>query len=468
MLRARDRLVGWIVTAIAGAASLATEAQASHDSAAASVVREVQTFYASNAICERVGVQVKTPAPGYTDTGASGGPMRTRRASYAIRFRGVPGAGLTPSLSLELGQYQLFARPTEATIAHARNATTYYRQPMEGAITTRALGDVVPPVPLPQLDLAQGPTNIAGEGLCTSFWPYAEGINWTGVEVDPRVPSRRTLRGEFADSGGGTVTLLLSGVRLRMLTIERRSPRVSITLACTPVASCEPEKSVIDVSSRTRVESLLDLKARGGWTHVGEDLPPISISPAGGGDWLLDDLLESPAEAVIVGVPRAEHAVLVFTRVPAPGEVSALARLDFDTLGAHLRSTRASAFNVRSGGGSLVAAEQAELPPRFGYARVLVFSNQPEPAVMLESIKKSGLHWGMRNVLFGASAAESMDLVAPGAEAAVVIIDSKKIVRAVIAVDGTTTTDRLADQIAGALFEVGAPRGMAEFATPKE
>jgi hypothetical protein len=74
----------------------------------------------------------------------------------------------------------------------------------------------------------------------------------------------------------------------------------------------------------------------------------------------------------------------------------------------------------------------------------------------------------MRSVLFGAASATSIDVVAPGAEAVAVVVDSESVVRAVIPVDGATTTEQLADQIAGALFEVGAPRGMAPFVAPEK
>lgn len=435
-----------------------------HDPGASAALQDLQAFYSANPVCERVGVQVKTPAEG-------GGTSKSFRASYALKYRCAVGTGLATSLTLELGSYLLDATPTDVTLAHARNSTTYFRDAIEGAITSQTLAEVVPPVPLPQLDLAQAQRLNPTDGVCTEFWPYASGITWRALETDPRVPTRRTVRGEFTGGGGGgggSVSLLLNGSRLKLLTIERHQPRLTITLAFTPVTACEPEKRLIEVSSRTRVETLLELKPRGGGSHVGDALPAVSISPAGGGEWSLQDLLDSPAEAVIVGVPNAEHAVLVFTREGPGVAAGGATKVDFDRLGAHLRSTRASAFSVKSTGGALAAQELADLPARFGYARVLVFNQLPDPAPMLEAIKKAGQSWGMRNVLFSASAAESMELVAPGAASAVIIVDSKKVVRAVISIEESTTTERLADQIAGALFELGAPRGMAEFVPGKE
>lgn len=433
-----------------------TKLSLAHDGAAATAVREVQLAYGSQAICERVGVQVKLPP------GASGGLPRLWRASFTVRYQAVAESGLSPLVTLDLGQFLLDATPSEVRVAHARDSTTYYAQAIEGQVTPRTIASVVPPLPLPQLDFARA--SAAGGQVCEELWPYASGITWTGVESDQRAPLRRTVRGAF---DGGSVSMLLNGPRLRVLTIERTNPRVTITLSFSALGSCETDKTLVDPSKRTRVDTVLELKPRGGAVHVGDELAKVELSPAGGGEWSLQDLLDSPAEAVIAGVPPAEHAALVFRRVPGPGVMPPLPRMDFDKLGELLRSSRAAAFASRASGSAGAGGDAPEQMPRFGYALVQVF-NTPDPGAMLEGINASGKHWGMRNVLFSAASATSLDLIAPKADAIVVIVDSKRIVRSVIAVDASTDADQLSDQIAGALFEVGAPRGMAPFVAPSE
>lgn len=468
-----------ILLAIATTAIGMTTAPAlAHDPAAVAVLQEVQKHYAAGAVCERVSVQVKQPpAPG-----TPAALPRVSRASYAIRYRAVPEAGLSPRVGLELGQYIVDATPTKLHIAHVRDATSFYASPISGIINPRTLAQTLPPVPIPQLDLAEAATPVAGApggAICTEFWPYAQNIQWTAVEADPRSPSRRTLRGSIQSPGGGVVTVQLAGPRMRVLTIDRAEPRLSITLSFTPLTLCEPDHPQIDVSRRMKVDSLLDLKPRGGSIRVGEDLPQVVLSPAGGGDWSLSDLLDPPAAAAIVGMPPAEHAVLVFTREPmlAPADLSdparsdpaRLSRVDFAKLGTHLRSTRAAAFTPPASvptAPDANPAEHADQPPRFGYARVLVFSN-PDPTAMLQTINATGQQWGMPSVLFSVTPTTSLDMVWPGVDACVLVVDSFRVVKAVIPIDPGMSTEQLADQIAGALFEAGAPRGMAKFVPTK-
>lgn len=434
---------------IAAALSASTPTPAHADPLIDAALADLRATYSTAAICERVGVQVRAGPVGQT---------RISQAGYLLRLAPAGPDG-RPHLALELQQYLLEASSGQLTLAHQRDPSTYFRAPIPEQLSARALLAIIPPVPIPQLDLAApSPDPLAPDPTrWSAITPYAAGITWTSLETDPRSTSARTLRGAFAE---GRVTAILRGSRLHTLTIDRDEPRVTIRMTFAPVPACEPGRTLIDTRDRTRVDSILDLRPRAGQLAIDQPLPPVKISAADGAPWVPADLLESPPDAVIAGIPPAEHAVLIFTRVQPPGALPTLTRIDFDRLGQALRELRAAAFQPPPS--PAPPTDAPEPPPRFGFARVLVFNNPP-PDQVISAIQSAARTWGMRQTLWAAAPADSIDLLAPGAEAVAVVVDSTTTLRAVIAITPDTSTDALEGQILSTLFELFAPRGSAVF-----
>jgi hypothetical protein len=432
-----------------------------HDIEAAGVIEELQRYYRDNAVCDNVQVSVRSfPA---------GQPPRVSRATFRLRYelaRGLEGAASVATL--ELGSLILQAEGSRALLAHARDPGTYVERSLTAGLRPQSLAEVVPPTPIPQLDLALLSTSDATSNVCDQFWPYASGIVWRRSETDARSPNRRTVRGDF---NGGTVILRLLGPRLQTIEITRHNDRVEIILSFKSATPCDPRRKLIDTSSRTKASSITELRPKSMPLLIGERIPDMGLSLASGNPMSIPDLLEPPPEAVIVGMPPAEHAVLLFSRVgsEAPAERGAgvqqpesPTRLKLTDLVRVMRQTRSEAFSARAVAG---AADGGDPLPRFGYALVLAF-NQHSPDTVLRELDDATQVWGGQNVLWAASSERSIELIAPGAESAAVIVDSRGIVRSVIPVTGSSSADSLRDQVLMALFELGAPRGMAPFVMP--
>lgn len=413
-------------------------ASAQSDPAAAAAIIELQNAYRTGEVCERVTLQVKSITPGNA-------LPRTVRSSYVVRMELTPSLiDNRPIVAVDLGSMQFMVRDGLITAVHPRDPATFFNAPHNGFISTRAIAQALQPVPLPQLDLATAPSS---ELPCTEFWPYAKNITWTGVDVDPRQSTRKTIRGVCE---GGLVTLAVSAQRLRTLTIDLADPKTVLTFGFAPSGPCDPQRAAIDVTRRQRVELASDLRPRAGVLKVGARIPELPLSPPGGGQWSLAEILEPPPEAIIVGMPAADHAVLLLTRPSnEDGFIPALPRLDLNKLGDLMRQMRSASFQPRPAGR---LSGDVEPPTRFGFARVLVM-NSPGPEEVIAQLRAAQPKWGTQ-MLWTTNAGATVDVFAPGADAAVVIVDAEGVLRSVLPIEPGITAEQVADQIQASLFEL--------------
>lgn len=457
----------WVVAASVAAGASASVALADPPSPA-DAIRELQKTYRTTETCERVQVEVKFPAPGGapgTRTARSAIVVRLQPVAQAMKYEGAADAGAPGqppvavhaaraigTVSLDLGAIRVWASEGKLVAVHDRNPGTYVESPVDEVLSPVAIGTVIPPVILPALELASTPEDAA----CNRFWPYARDIVWQSVEVDPRQAGRRTIRGTCV---GGTVVLTTQGQRLRSLSIDQPERRTTLTLTFSPASPCDVAKSAIDVAGRERVKTMEDLRPRSGVLRVGTRLPQMPITQAGPGGaqgWDLGGLMQPPASVMAHGVGPAEHVVLVLMRsAPAGGSGAAAAKkFDGDALAPLLAEMRLEAFKARipAAGGLDGDKAPGALIARFGYAPVLVMSS-PTPEEIVARMKSAAERWGP-DVLWTTDARATIDMFAPGADAACVIIDSNFILRAVVPVEGGQTAEQVADQVAAALFEL--------------
>lgn len=421
-------------------------------------MRELQAFYRAGPTCERVQVELRTPAPApATGTKVARSSMVVRVQPRAVgekpkTVEGGASGNTTPTpvsftnsvsaVGLELGQLHIWASEGSLTAVHTRDPTTFFRAPISEELRSSALAEALPPVLLPEMDLA---ACGAGE-TCSQFWPYATGIIWQSVEPDAKQTGRRLLRGTC---DGGTVALTMQGTRLRSLVIEMAQKKTTLTLVFSPFIPCEPAKAAIAIGSRLPVASMDELRPRSGTLRVGFRVPPMPITQAAGPAWDLGALLQPPVDALAAGVRPAEHAVLVMVRRPPN---NAAGRFKADELAPILARMRRDAFKARMPG-------EAEHEPgaaiaKFGYAPVLAMA-APKPDELLGILKGEAEKWGP-DVLWTTEPKGTIDLFAPGADACCVVIDADYVLRAVVLVDPGQTAEMVADQIAAALFELGA------------
>lgn len=453
--------------ALAGAALLALGAPVRAEDPPATpegLLAALHRAYALGPTCERVAIELRTPGPG--------GQARVSRSTITVRVEPLqaaapppPKAGETPapapapaaarSVALDLGALRVWAGQGRVVAVHERDPATYYSAPLDPLVTPQALAAALPPVVLPQLELACTPADHAP---LASLRPYAEGIRWTGVEADPKATGRRTLHGVCA---GGTVEIETQASRLRAVTIDLPERHVTLTMRCTPLGLCEPARWEIGTEKRSAVESLGDLRPRTGALRVGSRLPDMPMTARDGGPWAMADLLQPPAQQALEGQRPAEHVVLVFLRTGPAGQFGGPGtRLDVKRLAAALQELREATFAARSPGAKAAdPAGPAAQMARFGLAPVLVLSG-PAPDEILTRIAEAQRVWGP-DVLWTTNARSTIDLLAPGADAAVLIADADWVLRAAIPVDAGATAEGIADQVAAALFELAPAEGPA-------
>jgi hypothetical protein len=454
-----------VLAGVAIAAWPAVAGAAADDPTAAAVIAELSRAYAAGPVCERVGVEILTP--GVTP---AAGPRKTR-ASIIVRLAppAEDRAGSTGALTLELGQLRI-TMADDATGAdahaggrliatHAGNRGTYAAWDLApagpGRVRSVDLERVLPSVLAPQIDLAAGPR--AGEAVVRDLGTFARGVTWTGVTVDERHADRRTITGAFEH---GTVRLTTAGspagARLKTMLVERPDQAASMSLTFSTLSPCDPARSVrVDTAARTLVPGLDELRPRGYTLRLGVRVPDLPLTRVGGEKWELDELLTPPPDAALKGAKPAEHAVLVFVRSLPPGATTTLGRFDAGALAAALLRLRNTAFGLSPAGGP----DQPPTEPRppiapFGIAPVLVVSGLSADE-LLARLRGAASTWG-RDVMWTTDPAGSIDLLAPGAEAAVAIIDSERVLRGVVIVEPESTAEQIADQIAAALFEAAA------------
>ena len=439
-MNARTATLTTRAAGLIGLSILAASADArAHDSAAADAIRDLQRSYRSQAICERIALQVRTPAS------ATSPLPRVARASMVLRMEIEPrGLDDVPIVSLDMGTMVLTASNGQLLVTHPRDTTSYFSASYAGPLSPRSFAQIIQPVPIPELDLA-GAAII--DDPCPEFWPYALNIQWKSVDNDGHMPGRRVVRGTC---DGGTVSVTIAGNRLRSLTIERTEPRTIFLFTFTPTGPCEPQRAVLDVSRRTRVATLPDLRPHAGMLRVGAKLPEMQISPPAGGNFSVSDLLDPPPEAVIVGMSPADHAVLLLTRnVGQDGIIQSLPRLDLGRIADLFRQMRAASFEPRA---TPRPGDVEDPIARFGFARVLVMKDA-SPTDVLAQLKAAQTRW-QDHLLMSTSPQTTIDAFAPGADACIAIIDAENILRAVWPVEPSQTAEQVADQVQAALFEL--------------
>lgn len=463
---------------ILGIAIVPTAARAG-DVDAERAVLELQRFYRSTTTCERVSIELRTPM-----TGPASGTKVTRSSMVVnlkvsepksesepvdapARQPGAPAgnapaaetAGAPVALGLELRDLRIWVADRVLTAAHARDAATFAQELLVDTdaghrwLSPRSLSRVLPPVLVPQLDFA----SAAPDTPTTELFPYASNVVWDRSEGDPRQPHRRTIHGSFH---GGTVTLTTTLGRLRSVVIDRPNDRFNLQLEVSPVGACDPMKSAIDTTRRSRLPSIGDLRPRSGSLRTGVRSPDLALSRGIGAGvrWSMEDLLAPPVEAQLAGVPAAEHAVLVFIRHvpnPATGREApadrASWRLDLARFGRLMAQLRRDAF-LATGGGPANAEHSAMPVARFGMAPVLVMA-PPTADELIQRLRDATELWG-QDVLWTTDARGSIDLFAPGADVAAVVLDAEMVLRSVVVLDPKLSAEHAAEQVAAALFEV--------------
>jgi hypothetical protein len=437
------RRVGRILAALSIVLLFGLDARAQSTSpppTPADVLSRIQARYRSGPVCERMRVEVRT----------DGG--RVARSWVVVRLDAAK------SVTLELGALRIAADGKAVTAVHDRNPQTVFTaaMPGEGALTLARLWQVIPPVPLPQFDLAAA----ADLGRLPSLAYYARDVQWDAAAPEPRalagVPSRVTLTGH---SDRGKITLMAKGDQLQALDIRDDVQGVTVRLQISPILPCKPEDARVDASGRTVVPQLADLQPRSGVLRTGAAVPEMQLSTAAGQVQRLKELLTPPAE--FLPAPESERLVLVFTRLGKDPikDAAKLGRVEADVLGRELTKLQREAYGMAAkhdeppagSGGAKTAEEAAPLLPTFNFAQVMVME-APSADALLALLKREREAWG-DHLAWTTNAKSSVDLFATSGESMVIMIGRDQRLQSAIPITDRTTTEELLDQISAALLE---------------
>lgn len=262
-----------MLIAVCGSAGQVGTAQPKPDPtvelSAARVFTDAREAARSAPIAERLTVTVKQPE--HT-------PM-----SAALVLRISPGKqrdGADTLVSIDAGDLRIHARggtkdePGELIAISVSNPTAYYRVVLDGPPTLAALSAALLPLPLPTLAVYFG---TEGQALADPT-PLTGNIVWSPVSVPindlrPPITLSGTIDGKSGGGGGGSgggggASMLFEyqqdRLRFRSFTsplVRGRDARV-LQVTAAWIEPGDPKSWSIDVSGRTRVESLAALGTR--------------------------------------------------------------------------------------------------------------------------------------------------------------------------------------------------------------
>lgn len=182
-------------------------------------------FYRSNAVTERVSIAVRVARAGQVGQ-AGAGVSRTS----TILVRTQPDAA-DPAKSrawVQAGRLRLFAADGAITIGTDRADGAWFATSVSTPLSLAELERILPPMPIPELELWQAPSPADGSPLRLTV--YARDTRWESVKPDTRAGNGsgagvgpRTLEGSCT---GGRVTLELDArtSRLRSMRVTLAAP----------------------------------------------------------------------------------------------------------------------------------------------------------------------------------------------------------------------------------------------------
>ncbi len=328
----------------------------------------------------------------YVDSG-----LAERRETALIRFD-HPRA-----LALELGPLRVWAgvENSRAVVraVHALDAAHVFEHRRDDADVLAALTEALPPIALPQLALVW--SEAAPLRDLTAF---TRNLAWTSATLESdHEPPVAVVTGASPDS---RAVLILDAAtsRLARAELESRAGRLRIAMDVSPVAPGDPASWRIDPGSRERVSEITDLAPAPGDVGIGARAPDLFLMTLDNQPWRLADRVGSPV------------AITLFR---AAGAESALKLHEF-------------------------AQSAAGATPRATAVAVAILSPEDRPHTeRLESLRGQ---WG-GELLWSMSARATIDRFAPGADAALIVVDSAGIVRLV----ETTSEDALPERLKAAL-----------------
>lgn len=350
-------------------------------------------------------VQVRFRAPGGAE----------RSDGLIVRVRATPNG--VESARVEFGPLRLFASGGHITLINTNAPSKYLQREYAAPLTAASLSGVTPPIPLPELALANQNDPF------TDPSPYTTGVTWTSAAIET------SLRGRFLTlSGAGKnsrITIAANPDNGRLVhltaTITSRDGESTLDLQVHPIDPGDASAWAISTDGRERVASLTDLHPAAppttGQVQPGQPVPDLILSGPDHSRWSLHTALESAAKDA---APKpAPSLVLILFREPANPDQAADA--------------------VKSAQAASAALDALKDTAPFTTAAAVVIELgdfSPEKWVQAQSAWSPASTTSKRLLLWASSAAQTIDRFIPGAQAIAIIITPDRTLRAAIRLDG--------------------------------
>lgn len=250
-----------LVLALAlGAVASATRGQEAAPVDPAHVVTSLRRAYHKRPIVESVEVEARTPS-------------ERRRESYV--FRG----NTRGEVRLELGDLLIWTDGPRLLAVHRLNAGVYFEAELEGDDRAAAVRAVLPPLPVPQLDLALQRIE-AGSAAWNPGLACGGGSGWTDAEtITLGGKPGNALRSSDPECRRSAVCL---GQPPRLLAVQSSVSKdgVETTVRATVTKLDEAVGRLdADLRGRERAASLGELRAEAGDVRRGVAMPEFVVEP---------------------------------------------------------------------------------------------------------------------------------------------------------------------------------------------
>ncbi len=388
---------------------------ASGELPAPEIIARARAAYRSGPVGERVTISVREG-------------QVTRFDEFVVRLR---ADDQRREMRLDLAALSIWTRTDgaagEFTAQHRENDELVYRASLDRPLSRSALRAHLPTMLAPQLALA------FGERLDASI----SDDDWTR---GPPAPDRHTIIGATAL---GLTTIAFDAETFRLREYAAQSRDLTIRLRVEAIEAGDPDSWVIDAVGSRVVSSLSELRPRVRPVPIGEEFPFRTLQDATMSPWLLDAALAN--RRVPPQRPEERYLVLVFHRVPSevPARTHVLDRVGraIDAAGEVERELARTSMRPEG------------LGPRRAIVRVIVrpVACLRVPEARREVIQTLAARWpldtGGSGLLWTVSPEQTLDRLAPGASAAIAIIDEQRRLVRVLEIDDEFETDALSQQI---------------------
>lgn len=368
-----------------------------------------------------------------------------RSDMHSMEVRCVPGAN--GMARIELGELTIEARRGFLRAVHRRDPTTFFGEAVipAGAPDSQpnpagVLRSTLPPLPIPHLSLAFDAAEV-------DWCPLVEGLVWERAErLDDGTRDGVRLEGR---TDMGKASLEMAGARVRRFEADLEpSGETRVIVECEALEPSDPDGWVLDVQGRRLASSLASLGPLGPRLEIGQALPRIDLSGVG------DDeapILPDPDEPLLR--LASSYRTVLFLRDNTPPEFvrgisSMLATAYADTARELLRGRLDGVYDKRVRLAGLAAAVEVTTDDSVlarldacaeAWREAVAATGRPFP-------NGAGFGWFVTDTRL-------VDRLALASEAAVVVLDDNRQIKAILPVHSRTQQA----EIGSALLQAIAP-----------